>query len=217
MDPDVRAKFERVVPRELERVQRILTATLDLTKVAAAEAIFAVIGVLPDDLINLGTTLTMEADQGPSIDRNALPVILVQGLFGDPSSLTNIRTQLANTGLYRPLPVTSFPGLKNGVLTNAGLLGSEFSRTRSTILSGFIPTSVNLPVDIIGYSAGAITARQFISNLFGVNPAGVRSSIQIGPPNHGSILVKNREAAEEAVRTQIPATLRRLFLGRFRQ
>ncbi|MBI3014215.1 MAG: hypothetical protein HYY65_03910, partial [Candidatus Tectomicrobia bacterium] len=193
----------------------ILTAILDVTKVkvAAAEAIFAVIGVLADERINLGTTLTLSADQGPRIDRNALPVILVPGLTGDPTSIANIRTQLSNTGVYRPLPVTSFPGLKNGVLTNAGLLGAEFSRVRSTILANFIPTSINLPVDAVGFSAGSILSRQFVSTLLGANPAGVGSLTQIGPPNHGSILVKNREAAEEVVRTQVPATVRLLFPG----
>jgi triacylglycerol lipase len=149
--------FSSLSPR-----RRVLAAAVALAMVAAAVA--AAVLALGD---GPGEGRTGEASTGE------VPVLLVPGYDGAPSSLGTLAARLRTGG--RRVLVVALPDRGTGDLAVAGqALERAVDRTGAT------------DVDLVGYSAGGIVVRAFLADRGGA--ARARRVVLVGSPNHGTEL-----------------------------
>lgn len=144
--------FSALSPR-----RRVLAAAVALAMAAAAAA--AVVLALRD---------------GPGEGSTGeVPVLLVPGYDGAPSSLGTLAARLRTAG--RRVVVVALPDRGTGDLAVAGqALERAVDRTGAT------------DVDLVGYSAGGIVVRAFLADRGGA--AHARRVVLVGSPNHGTDL-----------------------------
>jgi triacylglycerol lipase len=149
--------FSSLSPR-----RRVLAAAVALAMAAAAVA--AVVLALRD---GPGEGRTGEGSTGE------VPVLLVPGYDGAPSSLGTLAARLRTAG--RRVVVVALPDRGTGDLAVAGqALERAVDRTGAT------------DVDLVGYSAGGIVVRAFLADRGGA--ARARRVVLVGSPNHGTDL-----------------------------
>jgi len=109
----------------------------------------------------------------PRLDRGGepLPVVLVHGYGGDPSSMSTIERRLRATG-RRIVSVALPDGGIGDILGSARLVADAVRSTGSPA------------VDLIGFSMGGVVARTYVAELGGA--AHVRYVVTLASPHHGT-------------------------------
>jgi triacylglycerol lipase len=102
-----------------------------------------------------------------------VPVLLVPGYDGAPSSLGTLAARLRTAG--RRVVVVALPDRGTGDLAAAG-----------RVLERAVDRTGAAGVDLVGYSAGGIVVRAFLADRGGA--ARARRVVLVGSPNHGTDL-----------------------------
>jgi triacylglycerol lipase len=111
---------------------------------------------------------------GPREGRTGeVPVLLVPGYDGAPSSLGTLAARLRTAG--RRVVVVALPDRGTGDLAAAG-----------RVLERAVDRTGAAGVDLVGYSAGGIVVRAFLADRGGA--ARARRVVLVGSPNHGTDL-----------------------------
>jgi triacylglycerol lipase len=142
--------------------RRMLAAAVALA--VAAGAVAAAVLVLRD---GPGEGRTGEGSTGE------VPVLLVPGYDGAPSSLGTLAARLQAAG--RRVVVVALPDRGTGDLAAAG-----------RVLERAVDRTGAHGVDLVGYSAGGIVVRAFLADRGGA--ARARRVVLVGSPNHGTDL-----------------------------
>lgn len=152
--------------RSLSPRRRLLVGGLALLLVAAA-------------VVSLLFAVVLRPGGGPaSAPRSRIvPVLLVPGYGGTPSSLKLLAAGLRGAG--RQVTVVGLPDDGTGEIgASAVVLGAVVARTLAA-------TGAD-QVDLVGYSAGGLVVRAFLA-LPG-QAAHARHVVLLGTPNHGALL-----------------------------
>jgi triacylglycerol esterase/lipase EstA (alpha/beta hydrolase family) len=113
----------------------------------------------------------LAASRGPGPRAPGIPVVLVHGYGGSPASMETLATALRRQG--RTVEVVALPHHGEADITrSAGVLASAVDRTRAS------------KVDLVGFSAGSIVVRTFLSGHAGT--VKTRRVVLLGAPNHGA-------------------------------
>jgi triacylglycerol lipase len=132
-------------------------------------------------LLAAGTAAALLASAGgspgsrPAAVRHRLgPVLLVPGYGGRPSTLARLAARIEATG--RRAIIVRLPGNGTGsLIADAAALNGAVSR----VLAAGAP-----PVDVVGYSAGGVTALVWVREDHGARKA--RRVVTLGSPFHGT-------------------------------
>lgn len=126
-----------------------------------------------------GAVLARVLDTAPLPGRAAQqdvpgPVLLVPGYGGSTGALEVLAAALRGAG--RDAQVVPLPGDGRGDLRESA---AALERAADQALAAGAPS-----VDVVGYSAGGVTARLYVRD----NPADVRRVVTLGSPHHGTKL-----------------------------
>lgn len=127
----------------------------------------------------LSLLLSFALRPGPSRTPRSriVPVLLVPGYGGTPSSMSTLAAQLRSAG--RQVTVVGLPDDGTGELgASAAVLGAAVARTMRAAGADH--------VDLVGYSAGGLVVRAFLA-LPG-EASHTRHVVLLGSPNHGALL-----------------------------
>jgi len=106
-----------------------------------------------------------------------VPVLLVPGYGGTPSSLNTMAAQLRGAG--RQVTVVGLPDDGTGEIgASAAVLGAAVAKTMAADGADH--------VDLVGYSAGGLVVRAFLALPGEASHA--RHVVLLGSPNHGALL-----------------------------
>jgi triacylglycerol lipase len=105
------------------------------------------------------------------------PVLLVPGYGGSTSGLSVLAARLRDQG--KDVEVVSLPGNAQGDL-------AAQARVLATAARHAIDRTGAVSVDVVGYSAGGVVARLWLSRARGSAP--VRRVVTLGSPQHGTDL-----------------------------
>jgi triacylglycerol esterase/lipase EstA (alpha/beta hydrolase family) len=151
--------------RSLSPRRRLLAAGLALL-LAAVTAVSLLV-----------TVLRPGAGPAPAPRSRIVPVLLVPGYGGTPSSLAALAAELRGAG--RQVTVVGLPDDGTGEIgASAAVLGATVAKTMAA-------TGAD-QVDLVGYSAGGLVVRAFLA-LPG-QAAHARHVVLLGTPNHGALL-----------------------------
>lgn len=113
---------------------------------------------------------------GPLNDQNVTgPVLLVPGYGGNTDSLTTLQAALQQAG--RTAIIVSLPGNAEGDIDQQAQVLAQAVRAALTQASA-------TTVDIVGYSAGGVVARDYVKRFGGKKT--VRRVVTLGSPQHGT-------------------------------
>ncbi len=165
---------------------------------ARRRLLIAVLALVTVAVVTLGVLLVVPAvrDEGRPTDQAAPgPVLLVPGYGGSTGSLTGLAAELTAAG--RDAAVVPLPGDGRGDLTEASAalgraVDAAKERTGATT------------VDVIGYSAGGVVARLWVTSG---GAASARRVITLGSPHHGTDLAG---AATDLVTSACPLACQQL-------
>jgi triacylglycerol esterase/lipase EstA (alpha/beta hydrolase family) len=131
-------------------------------------------------LVGLSASALLRSRATSAVDQAVPgPVLLVPGYGGSVASLAALADRLRASG--RDVTVVTLPDQARGDLTaQADVLGATVgaARTRTGAAS----------VDLVGYSAGGVVARLWLSE--GGGAAQTRRLVMLGSPNHGTDLAR---------------------------
>ncbi len=170
---------------------------LFMAGVAGVAAVLVVVAVVAALVSGGGARAAPPAAGQPAQDRPG-PVLLVPGYGGSTGSLSVLARRIRAAG--RQATVLHLPGNGTGsLIADAGVLNSAVNRA----LRGGAPS-----VDVIGYSAGGVTALLWARDDGGTHKA--RRVVTLGSPFHGAQLAS---AAEAFVPGACPAACQQLVPG----
>ncbi|WP_164860642.1 alpha/beta fold hydrolase [Rhodococcus sp. X156] len=121
--------------------------------------------------------LTRSDDSAPVAEDRPGPVLLVPGYGGSTESLQNLAVKLRASG--REAEVVALPGEGTGDLT-------EQARVLDAAARAALQRTGAESVDVVGYSAGGVVARVWLSDLGGADVT--RRLVTLGSPHHGTNL-----------------------------
>jgi triacylglycerol lipase len=148
---------------------------------ARRRLVLAVLSVVGVAVVALGAVLLIprgsDAVAAPVSQQTLGPVLLVPGYGGSTGSLQDLAAALTRAG--RDATVVALPG------DGTGDLNAAADALDAAVRTAMQRTGAD-SVDIVGYSAGGITARLWIADDDGA--ARARRVVTLGSPHHGTTL-----------------------------